>query len=137
MFNKPLEDGVHSAFMTSLTDIVYRNQETYKSFVLKVCKEELLTMSIVMYFPKNFYFKQAIDKKLSELATAGFVQYWIQEYVDMKFIEMRNEIRSPTNLQLKHLFGIFNIWMIGLAISLLIFFIEISSAMLKRSFRLT
>ena len=108
IFNKPLEDGVQAAYMTSLTDVIYRNQKTYKSFVLKVCKEELLTVNIVMYFPKNFYLKGAIDNKLSELATSGFLKHWIDKYVDVRYLNIRNGVKGPKNLKLNHLFGIFN-----------------------------
>lgn len=108
-----------------MTDIVYRNQQTYKSFVLKVCKEELLTVNIVMYFPKQFYLKNAIDQKLNELATAGLLEFWIQNYADMRFFNIKSEQSGPKNLQMQHLFGIFNIWLIGCAISCIVFILEL------------
>lgn len=123
--------------MTSLTDLIYRNEKTHKSFVLKVCKEQLLTVSVVMYFPKNFYLKEAIDKKISELATAGFLDYWIREFVDPRFLDVQHDINGPTNMQIQHLTGIFDVWMIGLAVSMIIFLIEISSSILKKTFKLS
>jgi hypothetical protein len=111
--------------MTSMTDIIYRNQKTYQSFVLKVCKEELSTVNVVMYFPKNFYLKTAIDKKLNQLATAGLLEFWIQNFADMRFYHLKAQQSGPKNLEIQHLLGIFNIWLIGCAVAGIVLIIEL------------
>lgn len=137
IFSRPLEENVKSAFMTSFTDIIYRNQIHYKSFLLTVCKEQVMTVNIVMYFPKNFFMREAIDRKLNVILTSGLLQYWTQKYADPKFISIRNGKRGPTSLKVEHLFGLINIWAFGLAIALLIFLLEFSSSSVRRAFRLT
>ena len=131
IFNEPLEDGVNAAYMTSLTDVIYRNKKTYKSFILKICKEQLLTTKIVMYFPKHFFFKDAIDNKLAKLATSGFLKYWIDKYVNLSYLTEQKQVKGPVSLKLNNLFGILNFWMIGLVISLVIFLVEILHSMFK------
>lgn len=136
IFSRPLEESVKSAFMTSTTDIIYRNQQHYKEFVLIVCKEQVLTVNIVMYFPKNFYLRDAIDRKIRSLSTSGLLQYFTQKYADPKFLNIKNEQRGPKRLNVHHLFGVFNIWAIGLAIALFIFLLEISGSLIKKAFRI-
>lgn len=138
IFNKPLEEGVKSAFMTTLTDIIYRNQKSYKShksFVVKVCKEELFTANIVMYFRKNYFLKETVNGKLDELSTAGLLKFFTQKFADMRFYNLKTEGVGPRSLQLQHLFGILNIWLLGCGISLVFFVFEISAALTKRAFR--
>lgn len=111
--------------MTSMTDIIYRNQKTYQTFVLKVCKEELLTTNIVMYYPKNFYLKTAIDQKLNQLATAGLLEFWIQNFADPRFYHLKAQLSGPKSLHVRHLSGIFNIWLIGCAVASIVLIIEL------------
>lgn len=133
IFSKPLSEEVEtSAFMTSMTDVIYRNQKNYKTFILKVCKEQLFTVNIVMYFPKNFYLREAINVKLSELSTAGLLQYHIQKKAEMKFFNMISEQKGPKKLNIHHLTGVVNIWLIGCAISLVIFLIEVLNSNLRQ-----
>lgn len=134
IFSKPLEEGVRSAFMTSMTDIIYRNQQTYKSFVLKVCKEELLTTNIVMYYPKSFYLKGAIDDKLSALSASGILEHWTQKYVDLRFYNVKQQESGPKSLQVQHIFGIVNIWLIGCALGIFVFFMELGTSRFKENF---
>lgn len=137
IFGRPLEENVKSAFMTSATDIIYRNQQHYKEFVLTVCKEQVLTVNIVMYFPKNFYLRDAIDRKIRSLSTSGLLQYWTQKYADPKFINIKRNMQSgPKKLNVHHLFGVLNIWAIGLTIALFIFLLEISGSLIKKAFRI-
>jgi hypothetical protein len=136
IFNKPLEEGVKAALMTLMTDITYRNQQTYKTFVLKVCREELMTVNIVMYFQKNFYLREAIDQKLSELNSNGILQHFIQKYSDERFNNIKFIQLGPRKLNMQHLFGIFNILLIGLAIALIIFTMEVFVSNIKRVFNL-
>lgn len=134
-FSRPVDDTLKATFMTSMTDIIYRNQQHYKSFVLKVCMEELMTVNIVMYFPKHYYLREAINEKLSELLTAGLLQHSIKKYADTKYFNMASKGTGPTKLNVTHLFGIFNIWLIGCAIAIIIFTIEIFISNVKRTLR--
>lgn len=123
--------------MTSLTDVIYRNQFHYKEFVLNVCKEKVLTANIVMLFPKNFYLREAINRKLSELATSGLLEQLTQIYADPRFINIKTtQTTGPQRLNVHHLVGVINVWAIGLAISLLSFVLEFFSQTIKRVLRL-
>jgi hypothetical protein len=137
IFNKPLDEDVKTAaFMTSLTDVIYRNEQNYKDFVLKVCKEQLMTVNIVMYFPKNSYLREAFNRKLSDLMTSGIVQYWINKFADPKFLNINMAQNAPKRLRVEQLSGVLNVWLIGCAVGFLAFLIEIFSATIKKALRL-
>jgi hypothetical protein len=130
------EDVKTSAFMTSLTDVLYRNSLTHKEFVLNICKEQLMTVNIVMYFPKNSYFRETFSQKLSELSTAGIVQYWAKKFADPRFLNIKVGSSEQQKLSIEKLSGVFNIWMIGLAVGLFAFLVEMFSGKIKKALRL-
>lgn len=137
IFSRPLgEDVKTSAFMTSLTDVLYRNKKTYKQFVLQICKEKLMTVNIVMYFPKNSYLKDTFSRKLNELSTAGIIQYWVKKYADERFLNVEAGNFRNQKLSIEKLSGVFNIWLIGLAISILSFVLELIIAKIRKAFKL-
>lgn len=81
--------------------------------------------NIVMYFPKNFFLKQSIDRTLKKLANAGLIQYWINRYVDKRYLQWENSSTEPLQTQVIHLHGAFIIGFIGLGFSTFIFVLEI------------
>lgn len=89
--------------------------EHRKSFAHAVCKEEVYTVNLVMYFPKNFYLIQPINKKIRNLVSSGIMNHIINKYIDMKYLIYANAQslkKGPQELTLKHLDEIFTMWMI-------------------------
>lgn len=132
IFNKPLDDSTRSAFMTSMTDIIYRNQQHYKEFALKVCKEQVLTVNIVMYLQKNSFLKEAIDDQLSQLLSFGFLEYWTQKFADPKYFKIKNEERGPKKLTVNRLIGVFTLYLYGSAASLLSLLLELTFFQMRK-----
>lgn len=118
--------------MTSMTDVIHRNQQNYKEFVLNVCKEQVLMVNIVMYFPKNHFLKEAIDNKLNELLSFGFLEYWTHKFADMKYFKIKTAQHGPRKLNVDRLIGVFHLYLYGCAIAVLALFLEISFNQLRR-----
>jgi hypothetical protein len=91
-----------------------------------------MTINIVMYFPKSSYLSETFSKKLSELSTAGIVNYWIKKYADMRFLNIKTVNYQQKKLNLEKLAGVFNIWLIGLAVGLFAFIVEVCFEIKKR-----
>lgn len=132
IFNKPLEEGVKAAMMTTLMSIAYLNQKTYRNFTLKTCKQELMMANLVFYYQKDFFLKSAIDQKINELSTAGIIMHWIETYIDKKFLNWKSLKVGPNKLQMHHLNGVFHVGFIGLGISIVVFVIELASVKFKK-----
>lgn len=113
------------AFASSMTDIIYSNMKHKNSFVHKVCKQNIYTVNIVIYFPKNFYLVEEINRKISSLLSAGIVSHLIEKYVDMRFWEGKTESKGRQKLSLKHLEGAFVLWIIFCSISFTFFLLEL------------
>lgn len=132
IFNKPLEEGVKAAMMTTMMSVAFANQKTYRNFTLKTCKQELMMANLVFYFQKDFFLKTAIDRMINELSTAGIITHWIDTYIDKKFLNWKSLNFGPNKLQMHHLIGVFNVGFIGLGISIVVFVIELSTVKFKK-----
>lgn len=121
--------------MTSLTDVLYRNKKTHKEFVVQICKEQLMTVNIVMYFPKNSFLRETFNRKLSDFSTAGIINYWVKKFADPRFLNVKIGNTEQQKLSVLKLSGVFNIWLIGLGISFFVFLIEFSVGKIKKAFK--
>lgn len=106
------------------TKIIYRNFKNPDKFQLIICKEYLVSVSIVFYTQKNFYLTSAINEKISLFNAVGLIQHW--HNYDRRIIKSNDE-NPPKILNLHHLQGAFQILSCGLCISSLIFTAEIAS----------
>lgn len=106
------------------TKIIYRNYNNRDAFQLIICKEYLLSVSVVFYTQKNFYLTSAINEKISLFNAMGLIQYW--HSYDRQIIKSNDE-HPPQILNLHHLQGAFQILSCGCCISALAFIAEITS----------
>lgn len=98
-----------------------------ESFAHAVCKEEVYTVNLVMYFPKNFYLIQPINKKIRILISSGVMNHIINKYIDMKYLVYANAKamkKGPQKLTFKHLDGIFTMWIILCCFAFASFLVE-------------
>lgn len=106
------------------TKIIHRNNNNRDKFQLIICKEYLMSVSIVFYTQKNFYLTSAINEKISLFNAVGLIQHW---HSYDRVILNANDENPPKILNLHHLQGAFQILSGGLCISTLIFITEIAS----------
>lgn len=113
------------AFATTMTNVIDANKRHKDSFSHKVCKEYLLTISIVMYFSKDFYLVETINKKIGQFISSGIMSHLINRYVDMKYWNVKTLDSGPQKLSYEHLEGAFVLWMLFLMLSLVVFLLEL------------
>lgn len=106
--------------------MIHRNQRDQGKISLQVAKDPATTMSIVMYFTRNFYLKNLIDEKLRCFDSSGLIQFWTSKHADKRFLNNQSGIDGPQQLSLDNLFGIFFILLIGSCIGLVIFVFEVT-----------
>ncbi|KAG5681329.1 hypothetical protein PVAND_010776 [Polypedilum vanderplanki] len=124
-FSKEVDENLKAAFMTPQTNVINRNQMNQGKFSLKVCDELVSVINIAIFFKRNFFLKTAIDENLKNFDAAGFFTYWFNKHADKKFLNAKDGITGPKKLNMEHLFGVFNIMLIGYAIATIFFILEI------------
>lgn len=111
-----------------LLEVILWNQQNYKNFVSKVLKEYLFDVQIVYYYPKNFHLIHVLDEKLELMKSAGIVSMWMNHYVDKSYVNIKTPSTGPRIININQLLGSFEVWTIGMIISIVIFLIEMLSS---------
>jgi hypothetical protein len=126
IMNKTLDVEFKGALMITLSQVLYKNQVNQKSFHYQVCKEFYSMVPVVIYFPKNNYLVESINRKLEAFSTAGLIEYWASFHMDMKYLNFKWTNQGPKKMTLDHLSGTFQILVVGLVVSIALFLLEVS-----------
>lgn len=124
-FSRPLEASSRKAFVASMTNIIDANKKHKNSFVHKVCKEHIYTISVVMYFPKNFFLVETFNKKISSLISSGIMKHLTDKYVDMRYWNIKPAKKQPQQMTIQHLQGVFMLWSICCLLTIFVFMFEV------------
>lgn len=101
----------------------YQNMERTKAEKLVTCKEIVSTVPIVIYTKKNFILLEAMNAKIENLKSAGLIHYWRWKFLS-RSVRSRKSSQQKV-LTIHQLLGSFEVLIIGLAIGIIIFLVEI------------
>jgi hypothetical protein len=96
---------------------------------LRICKESLLTVPVVIYMKQDFYLLNVIDKQIKHLKASGLIEYWNRENIGN--LQNVKQVIYPKTLTLKQFWGSFYILIIGWTISLIILMMEVAVEQVK------
>ena len=130
--NSSIDTDDRIAFVSTMTDVIDSNEKNKNVFSHNVCDENIATINIVMYFSKDFYLSEAINKRLYSFISSGIVDHIIEKYVDMQFWNVKEEKKGPQILSMKHLRGAFYLWLISTSLCVFVFVLELSKKFMRR-----
>lgn len=107
-----------------MLNVIYSNMQHKQSFTQKVCKEYIWTDNMVMFFPKNFYLIEAINKRVSEFIDSGVMSHLVGKYVDLRYWHVKASKNVPKELKFEHLAGAFWLLLALLLVSVIVLAIE-------------
>lgn len=102
---------------------------------IKICKESLMSLPQVFYTTRNFFLLDSMNAKVENFKSAGLVGFWLSKYLQKP--EKVFDTSEPKKFNLSHFEGIFQILLIGLFVSLLVFSVELVYEKLSSVWRLT
>lgn len=111
------------AFGRSRTKIYYLNQNSLKELRHKICDNAVVTYPVVIYTRKNFYLIDELNKKIEILRSAGLIDFWNHEIIDVKKSKVEM-LSSPKVLSFVHIIGSFQILLAGSVSGCLVFVFE-------------
>lgn len=124
--NTSLDTTRHIAFMSSMLNIMDANVRHKNNFTHKVLKENIANVNLGIFYPKDFYLTETVDKKISYIVQSGIMNHMIGKYVDLKYWNIKKARVGPQQLNLQHLQGTFTIWIFSCGFSFVVFTIELS-----------
>ena len=116
-----LDPSIKYALIATTPFVHYKNQLNDRNATLTTCKEQLLTVPIVLYYRKNHYLVKEVNQKMSMINSAGLSDYWTKIYLEKTLKSDHKSKRELQKLNLQQLYGSFQIWIGGCIIGLLTF----------------
>lgn len=105
--------------------IIYRNQK--EKINLRILKERIASLNIVMYTPKNSYLVDALNSKIETFNSAGLIAYWQSKVVDLNLHNQHECEIGQQKLTFQQLSGSFQLLVFGILLALAVFFCELTS----------
>jgi hypothetical protein len=127
-----LDSDFKGAFVTSIDEVLYLNKLNYDNFTFNVLHEMILTVPAVFYLNKNSHLTDIINEKIDDLLAGGLIDYWISQYLEMKYLRIIHIDDGPSVLNFSELYGIFQLLSYGLFCSIFVFIVELLKAKCHR-----
>jgi hypothetical protein len=108
----------------TIPTIIYDNQISKEKS--HICKETFMTISSTIYAQKDYYLINELNSKIKAFNAAGLIQYWHDNSLNSRPVSSQ-ETKTPKIIEMSHLFGCFQLWCIGLALSFIVFSCEVLS----------
>lgn len=83
-----------------------------------------MLVSSVIYALPDFYLVDALNLHISNLKSAGLIEYWHSKILDRNNLLVEVS-EAPKSLKFQHFTGAFQFWLIGMAASIAAFVHEI------------
>lgn len=127
LFDYPQDDSSKNSLLITAIELMDKNKKySKKGFFLNVCKERRMSASIVIFLRKNLWLQSMFNKVIDDLQSSGLIQHAVEQFAQEKYFKMTEPIAERKKLSIDQLSGIFQIWLIGLGISILAFALEIA-----------
>lgn len=124
---KTLDSTFKGGVIQPLLEVIFMNQQNYQNFTFHVLKEYLLDVQIVIYFPRNFYLVEPMNDKIGIFKAAGLVNLWMERYIDKSYLKIKPQKTKARVMNIKQLFGGFQILLIGTLTASFVFIFELMS----------
>lgn len=121
---KTLDSSFKGGIIQPLLEVIFLNQQNYKTHTFNVLDEYLIDVQIVNYFPKNSYLIDSMNVKIGEMKAAGLVNLWMEKYIDKSYIRIKLTGTEAKVMKIQQLMGGFEVLFIGICTSTVIFFAE-------------
>lgn len=129
----PLKASDKIVYLSSFIEVLWSNQQNFGKFMHITCKEPMVLLNLVLYYPKDFFMIKAIDDKLNLMISAGLIEHWIKSEINLRFWKTSSRKRERKQLNYSHLSGAFWIFFIGCSVSINVFILELIELKLRSS----
>lgn len=120
-FNDSNKQGT---FIVPLPNVLLMNRKNFYNFTFNFLQHESFgTLSVVMYFKRNFNLAAEINRGVKHLQATGLIDYWHYKFLDIRK-ESGTKSRKLLKLNVSQMKGAFEIWICGCLVSLTTFGVE-------------
>lgn len=121
---RTFDPDFRGGFVITSDELLYLNKINANRFTYRVCKEHLYTVHNGLLFQRNSYLIEAFDRAILKLQANGLIDYWISEYIDVSYYNVKELKKNAQKLTFHQLNGTFQMLFIGLFIASITFVCE-------------
>ncbi|XP_037043437.1 uncharacterized protein LOC119079565 [Bradysia coprophila] len=123
------------ALMHTGSLLMYNNGLKDRKFTNVFCKEDFMTISMVAYLPKNSYLTEVVNEKIGLFHNAGLIDIWDRrsKNTTQTIVEEENSLKDLSVSDLK---AIFQLYLMALSLSIVMFIGEIVYENVKRQIKI-
>lgn len=121
MINDPDYKG---AFLTTVSHMAYRNFKVFPHSFYEYTPKPIYTISIVIYMNHGSCLEDPLNNLIIQFLSCGLMSKWTSEFIDFKYLK-KPVNDSPKVLSLVQMEGVFNLFLVGHLVSLVVFCGEI------------
>jgi hypothetical protein len=114
------DENFKAGYEQSLLRALYFNQLNPPIYI---CKEVFMTIPEVFYVKKDYFLLDELNRKIEMLKASGLIEFWSFHNINKEMMNVQ-ETKFPKVLKLRQFKGSFNILLIGLGISFVVFVYE-------------
>lgn len=122
--NKTLDPSFRGVVFNYLPQILYLNNIHSKNFSYLIAKERLVTNWLVFYLQRGHFLTDEINSKIEMFHQSGLIVRTMSQYVDLLFLKSNTLKRPQAKLEIQQLSAVFWLWLLGLALTFLVFLCE-------------
>jgi hypothetical protein len=128
---KTLDPKFRGVVFSYLNLVLYLNEQNYKNYSYRICKESFLTNNFVFYFVKNHYLVAEVNDLLELMLMNGMIEHITKQYTSSTFYQAGKDNKQPNKLQLEHFIGAFRMLFMFSVISFAVFILEMTTKIKK------
>lgn len=121
---KTLDPSFQGVVFSYLYQVLYMNSINQEEFEYLIAKEKFLTNQLVLYFQRNHFLTEKFTDQIGAFHESGLIKRFMQKYVDFKFLKSRKHAKNRSPMSLKHLIAVFQVYLLGIFLSILVFLCE-------------
>jgi hypothetical protein len=114
---RTFDPDFRGGFVITSDELLYLNKINVNQFTYRICKERLYTVHNALLFQPNSFLIEAFDRVILQLQSNGLIDYWISEYIDVSYYNVKEAKKSAQKLTFHQLNGTFQMLFIGLLIA--------------------
>jgi hypothetical protein len=134
---KTLDSSFKGGVVGTSDFVIYLNKLNFGNFSYKILDEFVDMVPIVIYFRKHSNLDKAFNKKLEMLKSSGLVEYFTNNFMNQKYLRIKDEPQGPKTLTVKTLSGGLQLVIFGWLTSIAVFTYEVNKSRLKAAAKLT
>lgn len=119
-----LIDGV---VLIPLDYAAYHNRIFPKREFVYIAKEHVGVYPVGFYYPKKSRLTKVFDDQIRNIQSTGLIDFWLRRYGDYDFFRKQKSSAGPRKLSNQHLAGGYQVFGCWLAISCVVFGLELLS----------